>query len=256
MRESGLLDCFELLHFHLGSQISNIRTSRTRCARRAASTSSWRRLGAPLQVPRRRRRPGRRLRRLADQLPLVDELHHRGVRQRHRLRACMEACDARGRAAPDIVSESGRAIVAHHAVLVVDVLGHQRVRRAAASRSTLPDDAAPVVQNLLGDLPRRHAQELARGLPRRARVQGGVPHALHPRPPRRSSSACSAENIFWAHLPEDPAHRARAGRDARGARGAREGSSSDTYFCNFSVFQSLPDSGRSTSSSRSCRSTG
>ena len=31
---------------------------------------------------------------------------------------------------------------------------------------------------------------------------------------------------------------------------------SDTYFCNFSMFQSLPDSGRSTSCSRSCRSTG
>ena len=29
----------------------------------------------------------------------------------------------------------------------------------------------------------------------------------------------------------------------------------DTYFCNFSMFQSLPDSGRSISCSRSCRST-
>ena len=31
---------------------------------------------------------------------------------------------------------------------------------------------------------------------------------------------------------------------------------SDTYFCNFSLFQSMPDAGRSSSSSRSCRSTG
>ena len=35
----------------------------------------------------------------------------------------MELCDAAGIAHPTIVSESGRAIVAHHAVLVVDVLG-------------------------------------------------------------------------------------------------------------------------------------
>ena len=35
----------------------------------------------------------------------------------------MEMCDAAGVAHPTIVSESGRAVVAHHAVLVVDVLG-------------------------------------------------------------------------------------------------------------------------------------
>ena len=37
---------------------------------------------------------------------------------------------------------------------------------------------------------------------------------------------------------------------------ALERALADTYFCNFSMFQSLPDSGRSISSSRSCPSTG
>ena len=42
--------------------------------------------GRAAALRRRRRRPRRRLRRLADQLPLVDELHGAGVRQRRRRR--------------------------------------------------------------------------------------------------------------------------------------------------------------------------
>ena len=37
-----------------------------------------------------------------------------------------EACNARGVPHPDIVTESGRALVAHHSVLVFNVLGDQR----------------------------------------------------------------------------------------------------------------------------------
>ena len=43
--------------------------------------------GRPAEVLRRGRWPGRRLRRVADQLRVVDELHDAGVRERHRLLA-------------------------------------------------------------------------------------------------------------------------------------------------------------------------
>ena len=57
--------------------------------------------GRRAQVPRRRRRPGRRLRRLADQLPLVHELHHAGVRQRRRRpRSWRPATTREGRRTP------------------------------------------------------------------------------------------------------------------------------------------------------------
>jgi len=44
----------------------------------------------------------------------------------------MEACDRAGVPHPTLVSESGRAIVAHHAVLVVDVLGTSEFDPAVA----------------------------------------------------------------------------------------------------------------------------
>src|SRR5262249_37806286 len=59
----------------------------------------------------------------------------------------MEACDAEGIPHPTIVTESGRATVAHHAMLVVDVLG---VGEFAVGRvpDQLPAHTAPPVRNL------------------------------------------------------------------------------------------------------------
>ena len=37
-----------------------------------------------------------------------------------------QACDEKGIAHPDVISESGRALTAHHAILVFDVLGVSR----------------------------------------------------------------------------------------------------------------------------------
>ena len=58
-----------------------------RAARGGALLRRGREAGRAAQVLRRGRRPRRRLRRLADQLRVVDELHDAGVRQRHRVRA-------------------------------------------------------------------------------------------------------------------------------------------------------------------------
>ena len=96
MRGDGLLDCFELLHFHLGTQISDIRIVKNALREAGALLRRAAQAGRAAQVPRRRRRPRRRLRRLADQLRLVDELHDAGVRERRRLR---DAGDLRRRRA-------------------------------------------------------------------------------------------------------------------------------------------------------------
>jgi arginine decarboxylase len=89
------------------------------------------------RVPRRRRRPGRRLRRLADQLRIERELHAAGVRQRRRL-PHPDVCDDAGVKHPTIISESGRAIVAYHSVLVFNVLGVSAVRRGEIPQRRCP----------------------------------------------------------------------------------------------------------------------
>ena len=99
---------------------------------------------------------------------------------------------------PTIVTESGRAVVAHHSVLVVDVLGVSEFDVGKVPEKVGRRTPHRVVQQPVRDLPGRHAQEPARDLPRRARVQGRGLHAVQPRPPLAASSACVAENLFWA----------------------------------------------------------
>ena len=85
LKARGMQDCFKLLHFHLGSQIPNIRIVKgalNEAARVYTELVEGRRRP---RVPGCRRRPGRRLRRLADELRVEHELHARGIRQRRRL---------------------------------------------------------------------------------------------------------------------------------------------------------------------------
>ena len=49
MKEAGLLDCFELLHFHLGSQISNIRNVKNALREVGRFYVEVARQGAPLK---------------------------------------------------------------------------------------------------------------------------------------------------------------------------------------------------------------
>ena len=78
-------DCLELLHFHLGSQITNIRQIKgavMEAARVLRGTAPRRRRAA---LYGRRRRPGHRLRRLADGFRIERQLHAAGIRQRRRV---------------------------------------------------------------------------------------------------------------------------------------------------------------------------
>ena len=61
--------------------------------------------------------------------------------------------------------------------------------------------------------------------------------------PLGTKVAVSLKTCLLGHLPEDPeAWRKRAGLFSRKSWKALDGMLSDTYFCNFSLFQSMPDS--------------
>ena len=182
---TDMLDCLRAaaLPHRLADHRRSAR-SRTRCARRAASSSSctsWARnmryldVGGGLGVDY----DGS-----PDQLPLVDELHAAGVRERRRAPGARRPATPRGVPHPDIVTESGRALVAHHSVLVFDVLGVNEMLggQTPPSRSarTTTRCSSSSAETYAGDL----AQELPGGVPRRAPAQGGGDHAVQPRLPR------------------------------------------------------------------------
>ena len=59
-----------------------------------------------------------------------------------------EACNARGVPHPDIVTESGRALVAHHSVLVFNVLATNEILAGPDPRRRWRQDEHPVIQQL------------------------------------------------------------------------------------------------------------
>ncbi len=122
LRENDLLDCFELLHFHLGSQISSIRSVKDGLREASQVYVNLVRMGAKLgylDVG-----GGLGIDYDGSQTNFTSSLNYTLQEYANDIvYGVMEVCDPAGVPHPTLVSESGRATVAHHAVLVVDVLG-------------------------------------------------------------------------------------------------------------------------------------
>jgi len=122
LKEAGLAHCLKLVHFHVGSQVPDIGTIK-RAVREAARFYS-------------------KLAKMGHDLGYLDVGGGLGVDYdgskttfdssmnytlqeyaRDVVYNIMEVCDSEGVAHPVIVSESGRAIVAHHSILVVEAFG-------------------------------------------------------------------------------------------------------------------------------------
>jgi len=238
MREKGLLDCFELLHFHLGSQISAIRSFKNALREAGRFYIELTKAGAPLRYIDVG--GGLGVDYDGSQSNFASSMNYTMQEYANDIVYSMrEMCDAAGVAHPTLVSESGRAIVAHHAVLVVDVLGTLEFKTRAVP-DQLPADAAPVVKNLWGtfkDLTRKNILESYHD----AADDKEESLQLFTLGHLSLDQRVLAENIFWGichktmrlmaeldEIPEELEHLEKA--------------LSDTYFLNFSVFQSLPDS--------------
>ncbi|MES1241908.1 MAG: biosynthetic arginine decarboxylase [Acidobacteriota bacterium] len=238
LRQHDMLDTFELLHFHLGSQISSIRSVKDGLREAAHVYINLVKLGAPLgylDVG-----GGLGVDYDGSQTNFTSSLNYTLQEYANDIVfGVMEVCDAQGVPHPNIVSESGRATVAHHAVLVIDVLGVSEFDVGKLPKE-LPSDA---------EAPLRRLFETHREVSRK-NVLESYHDAIADRDEALTLFSLGhlsledrglAEELFWAicqkvlkicrTLQETP-------EDLEGLERAL----ADTYFCNFSVFQSLPDS--------------
>ncbi|MEO1368557.1 MAG: biosynthetic arginine decarboxylase, partial [Acidobacteriota bacterium] len=122
LREHDLLDCLELLHFHLGSQISSIRNVKAALREGGWLYVNLVRMGAPLLYFDAG--GGLGVDYDGSQTDIVSSMNYTLQEYANDLvSGLMEVCAPAGVAHPTIVTESGRATVAHHAVLVTEVVG-------------------------------------------------------------------------------------------------------------------------------------
>jgi arginine decarboxylase len=235
--ENELLGCFELLHFHLGSQISAIRAVKNALREAGRFYVEVVKLGAPLKYFDAG--GGLGVDYDGSQTNFASSMNYTMQEYANDIvYALQEACDAAGVDHPVIVTESGRAIVAHHSMLVVDILGVGEFDVGKAPEKAA-DNAHRVVKNLCDtfrDVSRKNVLEAYHD----ALEYKEEALQLFNLGNLSLSERVVAEDVFWA-ICQKLLKLTRELREVPEELEGLERALSDTYFCNFSMFQSLPD---------------
>ena len=237
LRDAGMGDCLQLLHFHMGSQISNVRDIAKGMREATRYFVELSKLGANISH--------------------VDVggglgIDYEGTRSRsynsvnygiHHYASSIvqplaEACEREGLTPPRIVTECGRAMTAHHAVLVTNV---SEVERAPEGRvPPQNDDESHPVQQLRAlheELPQRPAVEVFHEASQ-AHAEGLSLYALGQ---IDLIQRARIDDLFYAIA---HAVKARLTYDEKSHRDLLDELNErlvDKYFVNFSVFESMPD---------------
>ncbi|MEA3251592.1 MAG: biosynthetic arginine decarboxylase [Pseudomonadota bacterium] len=241
LREAEALSSLQLVHFHLGSQIANIRDIQRGLRECARFYRSLREMGAPVDT--------------------VDVggglgVDYEGTRSRsfcsinYSMReyasnvvwAFSQACEAEGIPHPHLISESGRALTAHHAVLITNVIDEERIGETAPPRRRAEDD--PQVDELWRVYDRLATMQEPRG---QVEAYHDLTQAIAELQERfvmgmaDLDARAEGEAVYFAacqRLRSRLDSRNRAHRDIADELGEKL---ADKLFVNFSLFQSLPD---------------
>ncbi len=239
LKAADMADCLELVHFHLGSQISDIgqiKAAVTEGARvyvelaRAGAGLKYLDVGGGLGIDYDGSQTdfdssvNYTLQEYAN-----DVVYH-----------IQNVCNQAGLPHPNIVSESGRAIVAYHSVLLFNVLGVSELGpRENEALPPAPPGAAEPVLGLQETYESLSLDNLLEGF-HDAQQAFDQTLNLFSLGYLSLEQRVLAENLYWSirrrvsqlasqldYVPDELV--------------ALDVALSDTYFCNFSVFQSLPD---------------
>jgi arginine decarboxylase len=237
LRSSDLLNCFELLHFHLGSQISAIRAVKNALREAGRFYVEVCKMGAPLKYFDAG--GGLGVDYDGSQTNFASSMNYTTQEYANDIVfSLQEICDAGGVPHPTIVTESGRAVVAHHSMLVVDILGVGEFDVGKAPEK-VGKEASRVVKNLFEtykDVSRKNVLEAYHD----ALEYKEEALQLFNLGNLTLDDRVIAEDIFWA-ICQKLLKIVREMREVPEELEGLERALSDTYFCNFSMFQSLPD---------------
>jgi arginine decarboxylase len=237
LRKEGMLDCLQMLHYHVGSQIPNIRSIR------AAASEACRvyvdlvtegaamgilNVGGGLAVDY----DGSHTNFASSSNYAIDEYAVDLVE------VIIKVCNEAGVPHPILVSESGRATVAHHSVLLFNILDATRFESHGFPED-LGTDAPEQLKHLVDAskaLSSKNFQECYHD----AVYYRDEIRALHEMGAISLRQRALAERVFWhiiSRIAEEVRDRKYVPDELEGLQAAI----SDVYYGNFSVFQSLPD---------------
>jgi arginine decarboxylase len=239
LREANLLDCLELLHFHIGSQITAISSVKDAIREAAHLYCNLRSLGATaLQVVDCG--GGLAVDYDGSQTNFHSSKNYSTQEYANDLVSILQdTCDAHSVEHPTIVTEAGRALVAHHSVLVFNVLGTHDFSDAAAAAHAPEKDEHDILHRMweaFNAVNKRNFQEAYNDIIE----QKEESVTLFSHGVIDLTTRARAEELFWATCRRIQKTIREADYVPDDLRGLDK-DLSDTFYCNFSVFQSLPD---------------
>jgi arginine decarboxylase len=234
---AGLKHVLKLQHFHMGSQISNVRDIANGMREATRYFVELTRMGVPLEI--------------------VDVggglgVDYEGSRSRSHnsinysieqyaatiVQSLAEAVEAEGLKAPHILTEAGRAMTAHHAVLVVNVSEVEEVPQGAIPAS---DTDEPAVLRRLREVHAELDQRPALELFHEAQHHLAEGQALYALGQLALADRARLDEMYYAIANAVRARLRPGERSHRAALDELDEKLVDKYFVNFSVFESVPD---------------
>ena len=239
LKEYELSDCLKLLHFHIGSQITKIRRISTALREAAQFYVQLHNMGFNIEF--------------------IDcggglGVDYDGTRSSNSessvnysiqeyvndcVYTIVEAANQSGIPHPNIITEGGRSLTAHHSVLIVDVM-------ESVSAPQMPEDFEPSESDhkLVHDLTEIWDKLSSRSLLEdwhdaediREEALDLFRHGIIDLKTR-----AQIESLYWA-ISHEVAELAHHQKHAPDELRALDKQMADKYFCNFSLFQSMPDS--------------
>lgn len=238
LKSEDMLDCLQMVHYHLGSQISNIREIRSAIGEACRVYAGLVKEGAAMRILD-----------LGGGLAVdYDGSQSNFLSSRNYnlkeycsdvVEAVMTTLDEQGIDHPTIITETGRALVAYYSVLLFNVLD-KTVFKPTAPPDTNGCDMHPQLENMLATLEDTSIRNIQESLNDVIYYRDEI-HQLfnHGKISLRQRSL--ADNIFWTTLVKI-LNVSREVKNPPQAINDIERILSDIYYCNFSLFQSLPDS--------------
>jgi len=237
LRAEKMLDCLELLHFHIGSQVSAIRAHKDALREACRIFVGLHAMGAPVKMLDVG--GGLGVDYDGSQTNFHSSMNYSVQEYANDVvSAIQEACDETGVPHPDLITEAGRAMTAHHSVLIFDVLGVSELRHAEPPTAPAEDDARPIqaLYETYAAMTRKNALESWHDM-LAAKEEAATSFALGYLDLR---ARARVEKLFQACC-EKLLHIVRELPQVPEELEDLEKMLADTYYGNFSIFQSLPD---------------
>ncbi|MDR0981915.1 MAG: biosynthetic arginine decarboxylase [Culturomica sp.] len=237
--KNNMNDCLQLIHFHIGSQVTNIRRIKT--ALREASyfyvelqklgyDVKFVDIGGGLGVDY----DGSRSATSGNSMNYTIQEYVNDA-----ISSLVDVCEKNDLKQPNIITESGRALTAHHSVLVFEALASTHLP-VYGENETIPEDAHELVRELY-DLWENLTQP---------RMLETWHDAMQAREEALNlfnlglvnlDTRALVERLFWT-IARDVYEMSKDTKHAPEELKKIAKLLPDKYFCNFSLFQSLPDS--------------